>query len=59
MEKQFSELSNTERFTVNGVEYVKTDEVKVSCCRSINCYVATDAEQKGYFPGNTTVTING
>jgi hypothetical protein len=59
MQKQFHELAIGDRFTVNGVEYIKTEEVRVSCCRSINCYASSDANQKGHFPGNTEVTING
>lgn len=59
MEKTFAELSVGDKFTVNGTEYIKTEEVRVSCCRSINCYASADASQKGHFPGNTTVTING
>lgn len=59
MEKTFAELGNGDKFTVNGIEYVKTDEVRISCCKTINAYVASDATQKAQFPGNTTVVING
>lgn len=59
MQKQFHELAVGDKFTVNGTEYVKTEEVRVSCCRSINCYASADAAQKGHFPGHTEVTING
>lgn len=59
MEKTFAELVNGDKFIVNGVEYVKTDEVRVSCCKTINAHVASDISQKAQFPGNTTVVVNG
>jgi hypothetical protein len=59
MQKKFEELVVGEKFTVNGVEYIKTEDVRISCCRSVNCYSVADSSQKGHFPGNTEVTING
>jgi len=59
MNKNFSELAVGERFTLNGVEYVKTQEVKVSCCRSINCQAISDPNTKTYIQSSTTVTVNG
>jgi hypothetical protein len=59
MEKTFAEVAVGEKFTVNNVEYVKTEDVRVSCCKVINAYAANDASQKAQFPGNITVTING
>lgn len=55
----FSELTVGQRFTVNGVEYVKTQEVKVSCCRSINCQAVNDPNLKTYIQAGTSVTVNG
>lgn len=59
MTKKFSELANGERFTLNGVEYIKTQEVKISCCRSINAQAVVDANNKTFVPPNTTVSVNG
>jgi hypothetical protein len=59
MEKTFAELVVGDKFTVNNIEYIKTEEVRVSCCKTINAYVSSDANQKAHFPGNTTVVING
>lgn len=59
MNKQFSELSVGQRFTVNGVEYIKTQEVRVSCCRSINCQAVNDPNNKTYIQPSTTVSVNG
>jgi hypothetical protein len=55
MEVKLSELKTGDRFQVNGSTYVKTDEVKVSCCRSINCYLLDNNSQKAYFAPNTVV----
>lgn len=59
MEKKLEEVAVGSNFTVNNVEYVKTEEVRVSCCRSINCQLVSDANQKAFFPGSTVVTVNG
>lgn len=59
MEKTFAEVGVGDKFTINNVEYVKTEEVRISCCKVINAYVANDATQKAQFPGNVTVTVNG
>lgn len=55
MEVKLSELKPGDRFKVNGSVYVKTDEVKVSCCKSINCYLLDNNSQKTYFAPNTLV----
>ena len=57
MEKQFSQLAVGDKFMVNGVEYVKAVEVKVSCCKSINATASANSNQKTFFPGNTLVTV--
>lgn len=60
MEKKFEEVLVGQRFIVNNTEYVKTEEVRISCCRSVNCYASIDANQKGHFPGDTLVmVVNG
>ena len=59
MEQTFENVAVGTKFTVNNMEYVKTAEVRVSCCRSINCEVASDPNQKAFFPGSTVVVVNG
>jgi hypothetical protein len=39
---KFSELAVGQKFTANGTEYVKTDTVKISCCKSVNCQKTAD-----------------
>lgn len=58
MEKKFEELAVGSKFTVNNVQYVKTEEVRVSCCRSINCQMVTDTNQKAFFAGATVVVVD-
>jgi hypothetical protein len=55
METKLSELKNGDRFEVNGSTYVKTDEVRISCCKSVNCYMLDNNSQKTYFAPTTTV----
>jgi hypothetical protein len=58
MEKEFNLVSVGEKFSVNGIEYVKIQEVRISCCKSVNAQASTNSSQRTFFPGNTIVTIN-
>ena len=44
--KQFKDLNVDEQFTLNGVDYKKIQEKRVSCCRSINACSVANPEQK-------------
>ena len=46
MTKNFNEVGLGSKFTVNGVEYIKINEIKVSCCRSINAQVSNDPNNR-------------
>lgn len=59
MNKTFSELNTGDRFSLNGTEYVKSDEVRVSCCRSVNCQEVNNPNNKNYVHPTTQVTVNG
>lgn len=58
MEKQFSELAVGEKFTIGAMEYVKIEDVRVSCCRSINAQLVSDSNQKTFFQPSTVVVVN-
>lgn len=58
MEKSFSELSVGDRFTLNGQVWVKIQDVRVSCCRSINCQLLDDANNRTYIQPTTKVIVN-
>lgn len=57
--KTLDQVAVGENFKVNNVEYTKIQEARVSCCRSVNCHVSGDGNQKTFFPGNTVVETNG
>lgn len=56
--KLFQELSVGERFIFNGQEYIKTEDVRISCCRSVNAKAVTDSNNVVYVQPSTTVNVN-
>lgn len=58
-EKLFADLQVGESFTVNGATYIKINEVKISCCKSVNAQDSNNSNNKTYFPSNTVVAANG
>ena len=58
MNKTFGELSNGEKFSLNGKEYVKVAEVRISCCKRINAQAVSNANDKILVQPSTAVTIN-
>ena len=56
--KKFSDITVGQIFFVNGVEYVKIKDVRISCCKVVNCHNAANANQRGFFQGNTVVQVN-
>lgn len=59
MNKLFGEIAVGDKFTFNGIEYVKTADVRVSCCRTVNCQSVSNPEQRTFVPVETTVIYNG
>lgn len=59
MNKVFSQLSEGARFTLNGNNYIKIREVKVSCCKTVNAHLASDPNNRTYIRPETTVIVNG
>lgn len=56
--KQFKDVAIDEQFTFNGLQYKKIKEVKVSCCRSINACLVSDAKSKIQVKPLDEVTVN-
>jgi hypothetical protein len=56
--KTFNELSVGDTFTLNGVEYKKINEVKISCCKSINAASTANENMKIKVTPITEVEIN-
>jgi len=59
MNKQFGELAVGDKFIFNGIEYVKTPDVKVSCCRTVNCQSVSNPDQRTFVSVETVITYNG
>lgn len=58
MNKTFGELGNGDRFTLNGKEYIKVAEQRISCCKKVNAHSATNSNEKILIQPSTTVTVN-
>lgn len=59
MNKTFGELAIGDKFLLNGIAYIKTPEVRISCCQTINCQNESDRNQTSYVPADAVVTVNG
>ena len=42
---KFSEVQVGQKIKFNGIEYTKTDAVKVSCCKSLNAVKLEDGQK--------------
>lgn len=59
MNKVFGDLQVGQRFSLNGTEYIKENEVRISCCKSVNCSAVGNSNNKIYVQATTEVTVNG
>lgn len=59
MNKPFGDLQVGQRFSLNGTEYVKETEVRISCCKTINCSAVGNPNNKTFVQATTEVTVNG
>ena len=57
-EVQFKDLKVNDVFTLDGVEYKRTTDQKISCCKVLNAVNTANAEQKIQVKPLTTVQIN-
>lgn len=57
MNKNFAELNVGDRFTFNNKEFVKVQELRISCCKVINAQAIDNGEQT-YIANNIMVTVN-
>lgn len=58
MNKTFAELAVGDRFTLNGSQYVKIQDVRVSCCKTVNCHDVNNASNRIYVQPSTSVVVN-
>ena len=59
MNKKMKDVQVGERFSVGGIEYIKTADVKVTCCKTINCEAVGNPNNKSYFAPDMEVMVNG
>lgn len=55
---QFKDLALDAKFTMNGIQYKKIPEIKISCCRSINASAIDNADNKIQVKPLTEVEID-
>lgn len=53
----FGSLAVNAPFIYNGVNYTKTETVRISCCKSVNA-VNLQSSERVYLSDDTTVQIN-
>lgn len=53
----FNEVQVGAEFTYNGNQYTKLEQKKISCCKSINASLVSDANQKVFIKPQDTVEI--
>lgn len=58
MNKQFKDLAEGETFKFKNGEFKKTKIIKVSCCKSYNAELASDANQKIFVKPEEQVEVN-
>jgi hypothetical protein len=58
MNKQrFADLSVGTIFVLNGTEYVKIKDERISCCKLFNATLSTDSKQKHFIVPITEVEV--
>jgi hypothetical protein len=58
MLKLFKDVAENTNFNKDGIEYIKTATVRVSCCKSINARTVGDANQTIFVSPETEVETN-
>jgi len=53
----FGSLAVNSAFVYNGVNCVKTETVRVSCCKTVNA-VNTQSSERIYIPDDASVQVN-
>lgn len=54
---KFSDVANGTQFVANGIEYIKTETVKISCCRSINAHAVGNEANTTFITPNADVEV--
>ncbi len=57
--KLFKDVAQGSVFTSDGKNFVKTQEVRISCCKSVNACAADNSNDKVFIPADKMVQVNG
>lgn len=57
--KPLSEVSVGKKFVHNGVEYRRIEDIRVSCCRVVNCVNLADGSNQFIQPNTNVEEVNG
>lgn len=55
---QFKDVPVNTNFFMNNVEYKRVADKKISCCKSINCALSSDAKQTASIQPLVEVQVN-
>jgi hypothetical protein len=58
MNKTFGELSVGDRFTFNGQEFIKTNDIRISCCKTVNACAVNNRDNTIYVQPSSEVRVN-
>lgn len=58
-EKDFRDIGVGQRFIYNNIEYIRTQENRISCCKVTNAQAVTNSDNQTYFSDDTKVHFNG
>jgi hypothetical protein len=58
MNKAFETLQVGDRFTLNNKEYVKTQDIRISCCKTVNAKASDNSSHAIYVQPTSMVTVN-
>lgn len=58
MNKNFADVKVGDRFTLNGKEYVRIQDVRISCCKSVNAHAVENSGDRIFVQPTVVVTVN-
>jgi hypothetical protein len=59
VDKYFRDIAVGQRFTYAGIEYLRTEVNRISCCKATNAQAVGNPSQQNYFSDDTRVQFNG
>lgn len=56
--KMFQELNVGDRFFLENKEYIKQQDVRISCCKTVNAYAVDNNGDRLYVQPTSMVLVN-